>query len=245
MSDLLLRIFAFLLSLLLYGALILWLLLFLHQNQARKIQIKADAIDVMIETRKEPKKQPPKPAAKPARPKPKPKTEKPKKEGSKSPKAVRTREQDIKDLFASVKAPRTTTKKTTTKRPANTPSRKKGEQKSAKKLVENLKLQDFTLQDSRKALKSVEGDVDPYLEKVYKILYENWIPSKLSAGAWAKVRMTIDIDGSISYEVLQWADNEHFNEELRNYLEYISTLSFPPPPDGESRSMVVRIEAKE
>jgi len=244
MSDLLLRLLAFVFSLLLYGALILWLLLFLHQNRPKKIQIKADAIDVMIETKKEAKKQPPKPVAKPAKPKPKPQAKKPKKEGSRSPKTVRSKEKSIKDLFASVKAPRTTTKKTTTRRPANTPSRKKGEQKSAKKLVENLKLQDFTLQDSRKALKSVEGDVDPYLEKVYKILYENWIPSKLSAGAWAQVRMTIDVDGSISYEVLQWSQNEHFNEDLRNYLEYISTLTFPPPSDGP-RTMTVKIEAKE
>jgi len=244
MGDLFLRLLSFFLALAFYGLLVLWLLLFLHQSQAKKIQIKADAIDVMIETKKEAKKQPPKPVAKPTKPKPKPQAKKSKNEGSKSPKAVRSKEKSIKDLFASINARRTTTKKTTAKRPANTPSRKKGERKSAKKLVENLKLQDFTLQDSRKSLKSVEGDVDPYLEKVYKILYENWIPSKLSAGSWAKVRMTIDIDGSISYEVVQWSENENFNEELREYLEYISTLTFPKPPEG-SRKFTVRIEAKE
>ena len=208
---------------------------FLHEDDAKKIAIKGEKIEVLIEQKKA-KKVAPKSAAS----KPKPKPSKPKKpKGSRSAKHSSAKE--LKSLFSSLNAKRYTTKKTTNKAPKNRPSRLKG--KRAEELVKKLDLKNPELDASKKVIKALEGERDPYLQKVYKILYENWIPSKLSAGSFARVRITIDQDGNLHYEILQLSNNEVFDREFKSYLEYIQSLKFPLP--DKPKSFVVKFEAKE
>ncbi len=232
MDKFVLKLFSFFLSLALYAFVLFFLVyIFLKSQNYKRIEIKGEPIEVVVA---EPKDKVVKKAVKKvqkSKPKPKP-------QGSPSPKSGSA---DLKSLFASINAKKFTTKKTTTARVKTKPSRKKG--KSAKKLLEKLNLQTLELSSSKKSIKSVSGEKDAYMQKVYKILYENWIPSKLSAGAWAKVHFTIDLDGNIEYKVVEWSQNETFNEELRNYLEYIKTLQFPKPT--KMRDFIVRFEAKE
>ena len=232
MGKIALQILSFFLSLALYALLVFFLLfVFLKSHSYKRIEIKGEPIEVVIA---EPQKKRVVKSVKKiqkSQPKPKPK-------GSPSPKQGSA---DLKSLFASLKAKRVTKKETTTARAKTKPSRKRG--KSAKKLFESLDLQTLELSSNKKSIKSVSGEKDPFMQKVYKILYENWVPSKLSAGSSAKVRFFIDPQGSIEYEVIEWSQNETFNEELKSYLEYIKSLQFPKP--SQNREFVVRFEAKE
>jgi hypothetical protein len=234
MGKLALKILSFLLSLALYATLLFFLLyVFLKSESFKRIEIEGEPIEVVIAEPQQKKVAKPMKKIRKSEEKPKPKPK-----GSPSPKQGSA---DLKSLFASINAKRVTQKKTTTARPKTKPSRKRG--KSAKKLFESLDLQTLELSSNKKSIKSVSGEKDPYMQKVYKILYENWVPSKLSAGASAKVRFSIDTQGYIEYEVLEWSQNETFNEELKNYLAYLKSLQFPKP--SKRREFVVRFEAKE
>jgi protein TonB len=214
---------------------------------SKKIQIKSKELDVYIVEANGIKKSPKKSAAikkspKRVRRKKRVVRQYSKKRGSrsmKSRKVTRPNPKDIRHLFSNIDPKKFT--KSNPGRTGSAPSRKKG-LGAAQELVKSMQLQDLVLEDAHKAIKSVEGEVDPYLEKVYKILYENWVPSSLSAGNWAKVKIVIDIDGSVSYKVIQWGQSTLFNEELKSYLEYISTLLFPLPK--RKRVFTVKIEAK-
>ena len=222
MDRTLLKIFSFLASLAIYLLIaLLFVTFFFTKTVPKKIQIQADAIDVMIVEEKKPKvkktiltqKSQRKIVSKPK-----------KRVGSASPK----KRANIKNLFASLDTKALQTKLPHKKRSEN-PSRYRGEGgKKARKLLEKLKLQDFE-PAPHKSIKSVQGEKDPYLQKVYKILYSYWIPSKESAGAEAKVRITIDENGELSYEILQLSNNETFNEELKNYLDAMRLQQFPKP----------------
>ncbi len=234
--DRLYKIFSFLLSIIFYlvvvGSLVWY---FTDIQPIKKVELKAQSIDVYLTTptpksqKVEPKKMP----------KPKPPKAKPaKKVGSTSPK----HKASLSDLFASVNTKRLKRHKTSQKR-AKKPSRFKGEgAKKAKKLLEQLRLKEYQ-PSAKRSIKSISGEKDPYLEKVYKILYMYWIPSKLSAGNRAKVRITIYPDGHMEYKVLRYSPSQIFNQELDRYLEIMRMQSFPKPQ--KPKEFIVYFEAKE
>ena len=235
MGSLTLKLISFFLSLLIFIGVSTFFISYFHRENTQKIAIKGEKIEVFIE-QKEAKK----PVVKPAASKPKPKqTHSKKPKGSSS--AKRSSAKELRSLFSSLNAKRYTTKKTTYQAPKNRPSRLKGSR--AQELLKKLDLKNPQIEASKKMIKAVEGERDPYLQKVYKILYENWIPSKLSAGSFARVRISIDQDGNLRYQILQLSNNEVFNQEFRSYLRYIQSLKFPPP--DQPKSFVVKFEAKE
>ncbi len=237
MDNKVISFFSFLLSMLLYIALLAWLVYyFVDLTRFERIAIKGEAVEVMIDMPKEKKVIPVK-KSKPIV------VKKAKKSGSSSPKTSPSQPK-IDELFSSLNAKKFTKKKVTLKKPSSKPSRLKAKRTSAKDIVkklENIKVE--PLQESKKSIKSVSGKEDKYLQKIYAMLYENWIPSKLSAGGVALVKITIDRSGNFSYKVLRWSTNEIFNEELQNYLKFLKTLTFPKP--SKSRTIKVRFEAKE
>ncbi|NPA64159.1 MAG: TonB C-terminal domain-containing protein, partial [Epsilonproteobacteria bacterium] len=210
-----------------------------HFEEFKRLKVEGEAVEVYIQT---PKKSP-KPSGirsvAGVKNRGVKKTVKKSRSGSRS--AKQSVQKELRDLFASLDAKKITSKKTISTPPPNRPSRKRGE--SARELLQKLSFKEYTLEDASRSVKAVEGVVDPYLQKVYRILYENWMPSQLSAGNWAKVRIVIDEEGDFFYQVLQWSKNEAFNDELRRYLEYLETIRFPVPE--KRRSIVVRFEAKE
>ncbi len=229
------QLLSFFVSVLLYLALILFAthIFFSSVKKPKKIAIKAQSIDVYIQ---EPQKKKSVMRAVKKQTTPKKKRH----PGSTSPK----RRPDLKSLFASLHTPKSPIKKRQTH--SQTPSRYKGVEgtkSKAKELLKKLKLRTAELSSSKKMIKSVTGEHDPYLEKVYKILYTNWIPSQASAGNRAKVKIFIDSDGRFSYEILQPGASEIFNQELQNYLEYLKTLTFPKP--AKKRELIVYFEAKD
>ena len=210
---------------------LLFLSQFFHLHKPQKIQIDAQAIDVFIESpTKIQKTVPVKKIEKSSVPKQK-------KHGSSSPKQ---RSSDLKNLFA--KLDTKSLKKQKPKR-SETPSRYKGRGgKKAQELLKKLKLKEFEPK-SKRSIKSVEGKQDPYLQKVYKILYSYWIPSKESAGNRAKVLITIDRYGNFNYKVLHYSSSEIFNQELKEFLEAMKMHEFPHP--RQKRTITVFFEAKE
>ncbi len=224
---------AFLFSLVLYVAVLLFFLAyFFHRQTPQRIEIKADAIEVYL-TQKTPKKaivsQPKKPPKKVATTK--------KASGSQKAKAT----PNIKDLFSTIKTPKKAKpKKQSPKK--ETPSRFKGHGgKRAKELLKKLHLKEPQLA-SKKSIKSVSGKQDPYLQKIYKILYAYWMPSEMSAGNRAKVLIRIDRHGNFDYEILQSSQSDIFNAELQDYLERMRQEKFPSP--SQNREFIVYFEAK-
>ncbi len=236
MARKLLKFFSLLVTLGLYGAIVYFFLdYFFTHEPPKKIAIDAQKIDVVIvEEKKEPKKiAPPKkmPSAKSKPPK--------KSKGSPMPKAA----PDIKDLFASLNTKKLAKKKASIQKNAVMPSKYKGRSgKKAQKILKQLKLHNIIFA-SKKSIKSVRGEKDPYLEKLYKILYANWTPSELSAGNRAKVKITIDTAGSFSYKVIQYSKSDIFNAELDDYLQRMQMQRFPPP--ARPKEFIVYFEAKE
>ncbi|BCD60061.1 MULTISPECIES: energy transducer TonB [unclassified Nitratiruptor] len=228
-----LGIFSLTLSIALYLLIVLGVLHFFTQENPTKIAIKAQSIDIMIS---EPKKEMKKVVTK-KRVEKKSTPKKHKKSGSKSPK----KRANIKNLFASLDTKSLHAE--TPKRKSTEVSRFKGKGgKKAQKLLEKLQLKEFQ-PAQEKSIKSVEGKQDPYLEKVYKILYTYWIPSKESAGAQAKVKIIIDTQGNFDYKVLQYSNNETFNEELDEYLQAMKSEHFPKP--DQKRELTVLFVAKD
>ncbi len=234
--DRLYKVFSFLLSIALYLVVVGSLVWYFTDSQPiKKVELKAQSIDVYLTT-PAPKQKRVVPQ-KTLKPKP-PKSRPAKKEGSTSAK----QRASVNDLFASLDTKRLKRHKTSQRR-AQKPSRFKGEgSKKAKKLLEQLRLKEYR-PSAKRSIKSVSGEKDPYLEKVYKLLYTYWIPSKASAGNRSKVRITIYPDGHMEYRVLQYSPSPVFNQELDRYLDVMRMQSFPKPK--RSREFIVYFEAKE
>ncbi|MRI83612.1 MAG: hypothetical protein C6I00_04250 [Nitratiruptor sp.] len=233
-----LKLLSLLFALILYGLLI-WSLSLLGPRDEERIKMEGEPIEILL-LEPQPRPTPPRPKVKPnpnpAPPKPKIQRNPPKKpKGSPTPKERSAPK--IQDLFASLKG-KYTTKPVAPRPKASIPSRKRAKN-NVRKLLETLDLQ---VQPSG-AKKRVEGVEDPYLRKVYRILYDHWHPSKMSGGHWAKVVITIRRDGTFSYRVLESSGDALFDRELESYLDYLTTRSFPRPK--EARSFIVRFRAKE
>ena len=227
MDKYIIKFLSFIIAFLFYILIVLFMLeQFFAKKQPKQLQIKAQSVDVYIQT---PKKSVPKPVIQKRIP-----ANSGKKRGSASPKKSLA----IKNLFAQIQ---TAVPKKAPKRSSH-PSRLKGKGGvKAQELLKKLHLQSASL--SHKSIKSVSGEKDPYLQKIYTILYSNWMPSKMSAGNRAKVRITIDTHGNFFYRILEPAASALFNEELQSYLENMSKQHFPPPP--KQKEFVVYFVAKE
>ncbi len=234
--DRLYKFLSFFVSFIFYFAIVSFLTAHFTTSQSiKKIECKAQSIDVYLSppTPKPQKVLPKKP------PKPKPKERiAAKKEGSSTPKQTPS----LKDLFASIDTKRLKSHKTPRKKSVR-PSRLRGEgSKKAQKLLDQLRLKEYR-PSAKRSIKSIQGEKDPYLQKVYKILYTYWIPSQLSAGNRAKVKITIYPNGQMRYKVLRYSSSEIFNQELDRYLEIMRMQTFPKP--SRPREFVVYFEAKE
>ncbi len=169
-----------------------------------------------------------------------------KKVGSYTPKE----EVDIAKLFSSVKTPNKSKKKIekTTKKSATPPSRFRGQSirktESAQEILKKMNIKDVSRVLAKSNIEAVNGEDDPYLSKIYEILYKYWLPSQESAGNRAKVRIKIDSKGNFDYNVLFFSSSKTFNKELVEYLEYLKTKKFPPPKEGR-KEITVYFEAKE
>jgi hypothetical protein len=231
MDRVFLKFLSFFISLVIYLGIITIIFYGFFNEKRVNVQIKDSAIDVVLEDRK-PENQKIK----------KVENKKINKNSSKSAKMIKSA--NINELFSTIKSNKGIEQKSSDIVKSITPSRLKSKKSSeAKKLLSQLKIDDRDFKGAKKSIKSVKGEKSEYLEKIYKILYENWIPSKYSAGYSAKVRIYINKEGTFDYEIVTLSNSPAFNKELKEYLQYLKRVSFPKPK--KSQTFLVKFEAKE
>jgi len=207
---------------------------FLHKDRFKKVEVKAQSIDILVLEEK-PKKNIP-------IHQPNPKKSSIKKRPHSGPPSPKQKTPSIKNLFSSLDAKKFQTQEPKPQ-PIPQPSRfKERESAKTKELVDKLTFKEF-VPLSQKSIKSVSGKRDPYLEEIYRILYSYWVPSQASAGGEAIVEITIDTNGDFDYKILKLSNNEIFNQELEKFLEKMRTTTFPAP--SKTRVVKVRFEAKD
>ncbi|NPA03957.1 MAG: TonB C-terminal domain-containing protein [Epsilonproteobacteria bacterium] len=233
MSDTVLKFSTFIAAVTLYFLLLLlFSFYFLHKERFKKVEVKAQAIDIIVLEER------PKTKVPIHKPHPKKVSTHPKKSaGSPKPKTP-----SIENLFSSLNAKKFQTQEPKPKLIPQPSRFKERESSRAKEVLEKLTFKEF-VPASIKSIKSVSGKKDPYLEEVYRILYSYWLPSKESAGGEAIVEISIDLNGDFEYKIIKLSSNELFNKELKSFLEKMRDISFPTPQ--KPRTVKVRFEAKD
>ena len=141
---------------------------------------------------------------------------------------------DLKSLFANVKTKAKVVKKKIVNnvKKSTTTSRFKSKFEKQTK-VDNKLSKLLKEQTSTATLKKKSGDIknekDPYISKIYEILYQRWNPLLLLDGLSAKVVLTINYNGELKYRILQYSGDSSFDDQLVIFLEEQSTLKFPIP----------------
>ena len=141
---------------------------------------------------------------------------------------------DLKSLFANVKTKAKVIKKKIVNniKKSTTTSRFKSKFEKQTK-VDNQLSKLLKEQTSKATIKKNSGDIknekDPYISKIYEMLYQRWNPLLLLDGLSAKVVLTINSNGELKYRILQYSGDSSFDDQLVMFLEEQSTLKFPIP----------------
>lgn len=231
------NLIAFLAAILLYGSLV-WVLADYLVSQQEWIERfssqKDDFMDIVLVDREDspaPKKSITKPS--PPAPKPKPKPQVPEKKSEPAKKESSTKPlANVKDLFRGVdtstleepsEIPQPNPKNQSRLKPEKT--EKKAENKpsvSASKLVGSL---EFEEAGEAKSL----GTYDPFKGKISELLDGYWQQTiDTISGVEATVKIGVDGDGIFSYSIVSLSYNNAFNAKLRDFLERMKNVSFPP-----------------
>jgi hypothetical protein len=99
--------------------------------------------------------------------------------------------------------------------------------KSNNKLTKLLKKQKITYTNKRAS--DTKNEKDPYISKIYNLLYQRWNPLLLLDGLSTKVLLTIYSTGKLKYRVIQYSGDSTFDNQLVIFLEKQSILEFPHP----------------
>lgn len=195
-------------------------------------------------------KETPKSAPKAQKPNPKPKvTEqkpqpKPKESASKSPTVETKPKANVRGLFKDID----TTKlekpaEISTPKPKNQsrlkpndspPANTEPPKPKASSLIAGMELESVAQEQSS------TGIYDEYRGKISEMLqgYWNETPDTVS-GAQASVEVMIDTFGNFSYSIESLSYNNTFNAKLRDFLERMRGITFPPSP--ENQGMQIKI----
>lgn len=124
-------------------------------------------------------------------------------------------------------------------KPEDSPSQPKQlQQNKASSLVAGMELESVAQEQSS------TGIYDEYRGKINELLdgYWNETPGTV-AGAEGTVEISIDTFGNFSYSIESLSYNNTFNAKLRDFLERMRGVSFPPSP--ESNGMKMKINFKD
>jgi len=164
------------------------------------------------------------------KPKPKKKTVRAKKSGSKP---------DLKSLFKNVKVDKLPEK--TQKREKKV--RKKIVHKEIEEVVKDDKAKNITKtlefdQQENLIITQKDGVYDEFRGKISDILDSHWQGTiETVSGNEAKVIVSIDKLGNFSYKIETLSYNDAFNAKLRDFLEEMKDIEFPPFNNGKIFSM--------
>ncbi len=108
----------------------------------------------------------------------------------------------------------------------------------AKKLVESL-----NFENKKNIISSKNGIYNEFRGKITKILNENWQNTiDTVSGNSATVNIFIDNTGTFSYKIEKLSYNDDFNSKLRDFLEEMRDIEFPPFNKGRVFQMQVEFK---
>ncbi len=140
---------------------------------------------------------------------------------------------DLKSLFAKVKTKSAIVKKETVSNVKKSSITSRFKSKFEKQSESNNILSKLLDSKKMKMTKQNSGDAknenDPYISKIYDILYQRWQPLLIIDGLSTKVIITIHIGGKFTYRIVQYSGDSSFDNQLILFLDNQSQLSFPSP----------------
>ncbi|MBN2963688.1 TonB C-terminal domain-containing protein [Sulfurospirillum sp. T05] len=159
------------------------------------------------------------------------------------PKPSPPKEANVRELFRGIDANKLAEPKPIPTPPAKIQSRArqdtpKTEQtppvNTASKLVGSLTFESAAMEAS------ATGAYDEYLGRITELLEGYWQQTiDTVSGAQASVRVSIDRQGRFSYAIVKVSYNNAFNAKLRDFLERMKSVIFPPSVEGDVTSLNV------
>jgi hypothetical protein len=113
----------------------------------------------------------------------------------------------------------------------------------AKKLIDNLKFKNLDIK--LKSQNSGSGDVNAYMSRISKLIYNSWNPDALFAGLVATVEVVIFPNGKFKFRIVAPSDNQSFNESLIEYLNQLQHKGLPPHKNGKKLVVEIYFKPKE
>ncbi|MBE0495557.1 MAG: TonB C-terminal domain-containing protein [Campylobacterales bacterium] len=158
------------------------------------------------------------------------------------PKPTPPKETNVRDLFRGIDTAKLADPKPIPTPQPKTQSRAQQEKtqtptpplNTASKLVGSLTFESAAMASSS------TGVYNEYLGKITELLEGHWQQTiDTVSGAEASVHVTIDRQGVFSYSIVRLSYNNAFNAKLRDFLERMKSVSFPPYAEGDSTSLTV------
>lgn len=88
-----------------------------------------------------------------------------------------------------------------------------------------------------------KGLHDEWVEKIYRILYENWDFSFYQRTV-ISVLINITSNGSFSYKILKYSQYDDYNQKIQILLKRLEKVKMPPYPNGKSINIVVNFKSR-
>ena len=116
------------------------------------------------------------------------------------------------------------------------------------KKTENVKVSNSLnkikdISNKKISLKSIKEN-DQYYSKIYQILSSRFIPRQIEEDLSAKVLITITNDGIFSYTFVQYSNSETYNQQLMVFLDSQINETFPSPSNRSSVDIEIIFKTK-
>ncbi|WP_104697184.1 MULTISPECIES: TonB C-terminal domain-containing protein [unclassified Helicobacter] len=135
---------------------------------------------------------------------------------------------------------------------------KKRYQEMLRQQQESIKNLQTSIQSTNRALENINASIDikteippnqdkgihdEWVEKIYKILYENWDFSFYQKTI-ISVLITITDNGDFSYKILRYSQYDEYNQKIKAVLEKLKGVKMPPYPHKKFINVEVNFRSK-
>ncbi|MEA2017602.1 MAG: TonB C-terminal domain-containing protein [Campylobacterota bacterium] len=158
---------------------------------------------------------------------------------------------NLKSLFANVntKATKVSKNKILNVKQSTISSRFKSKFEKEKK-SNNLVLSDLLEKEKKDStvkkvvMSKSENEKDPYFSKIYQMLSNRWNPTIFLDDLKAKVLVTISNNGKFSYKFIQYSSNIGFDRQLKEFLDKESFKRYPINSNNKKINIEILFQSK-